>query len=267
MMKRTGETFTRFACTNTTVLARVGSNEKGPCYEDALPVYLGREKLVMTANTRMLLDVHDVHTTACSSQFPPVFLGKNGQMVVANPTVRIVNFTLSNMGLPVFRDHSQTIHESADHFSLYTNNEIREFNLLLHFGRTKQAVLTELTEKYCHDQTCGSLAFGADRQTFDLNRLKNQIEHTFDLTHQLDETLQYCGKVGGCLFLAYFSVKIMMKAINATHLYSRKECTLGFAMSTSIYRDRQVDSLLIENLRAKRDRQKLINQDTASSTV
>ena len=267
MVQRTGETFTRFACTNTTVLARVGSNEHGPCYEDALPVYLGREKLVMTANTRMLLDIHDAHTTMCSSQFPPVFVGKNGQMVVANPTVRIVNFTLSNMGMPVFRDHTHTMHESADHFSLYTKDEIREFNLLLHFGRTKQAVLTELTEKYCHGQTCGSLAFGADRQTFDLNRLRNQVENTFDLTHRLDEILQDCGKIGGCLFLMYFAVKILMKVVNAAHLYSQKECTLRFATSTSLYRDRAVDSLLIEHLRAKRDRQKLINHDTASTTV
>ena len=63
-----------------------------------------------------------------------------------------------------------------------------------------------------------------------------------------------------------------MKAVNATHLYFSKECTLGFAMSTSLYQDRAIDSLLIEHLRAKRDRQKLINQnsslkDTATSNV
>ena len=261
MIQRTGETFTRFACTKTTVLARVGSNENGPCFKDALPVYLGREKLVMTANTRMLLDVHDVQTTTCSSQFPPVFVGNDGKKVVANPAVRIVNFTLSDMDLPVFRDHDRVVHESADHFSLYTKDEIREFNLLLHFGRTKQAVLTELTEKYCHGQACGSLSFGADRQTFDLNRLKNQIENTLDLTHRLEETAQYCGKIGGCLFIAYFTVKVLMKVANATHLYFRRECTLGFSMSTSLYRDRAIDNLLIEHLKAKRKKQRLLDDD------
>ena len=106
-------------------------------------------------------------------------------MIVANPTVQIVNFTLTDMDLPIFRDHARMTHESADCFSLYTKEELEEFNILLHFGRTKQIVLTKLTEKYCNGQASGSLAFEADRQTFNLNRLKNQIENTFNLTHQL----------------------------------------------------------------------------------
>ena len=121
--------------------------------------------------------------------------------------------------------------------------------------------MTELTEKYCHGQACGSLAFGADRQTFDLNRLKNQIENTLDLTHRLEETAQYCGKIGGCLFIAYFLVKVLMKVANATHLYFRRECTLGFSMSTSLYRDRAIDNLLIEHLKAKRKKQRLLDDD------
>ena len=149
------------------------------------------------------------------------------------------------MDLPVFCDHAKMAHESADHFSLYTKNELEEFNILLHFGRTKQAVLTELTENYCHGQACGSLAFGADRQTFDLNRLRSQIEDTFDWTHQLRETITYCGKVGGCLFVLYYSTKVLMKLINALHLYSNRNSTLDFSVRTSLYHDRALDNLLI----------------------
>ena len=256
LVQRTGEIFTRFVCTNVTVLARAGSNKDGNCLEDALPVYLGREKLALTANTRMLLDLHDAPTTACSSQFLPVFIGKHGHMVVANPMVRLVNLSLTNMNLPMFRDHGRMIHETADHFSLYTKHELKEFNMLLHFGRTKQAVLTELTEKYCQGQTCGSLAFGADRQTFDLDRLRSQIEARFDWTHQLKEAIQYCGKVGGCLFVVYFSTKILMKLVNAIHLYFNRDCSLDFAMRTSLYRDRAIDNLIIAHLRIQKKKEK-----------
>ena len=254
LIQRTGEILTRFVCTNVTVLARVGSNKEGDCYEDALPVYLGREKLALTANTRMLLDLHDAHTTTCSSQFPPVFIGNNKQMVVANPTVRIINLTMIDMGLPIFHGHTKMMHESVDHFSLYTKEELEEFNMLLHFGHTKQAVLTELTEKYCNGQTCGSLAFGADRQTFNLDRLRNQIEETLDWTHHLKEAIAYGGKIGGCLFVLYFAVKVLMKLANVLHLYSRRNCTLDFSVRTSLYRDRAVDDLLIAHYRKLRER-------------
>ena len=250
VMQRTGEIFTRFACTNVTVIARVGSNSEGKCYANALPVYLGREKLALTANTRVLLELHDAHVTTCSSQFPPVFISKNGQVLVANPTVRKVNFTLQNMDLPIFHEHTKTRHESADHFSLYTKDELEEFNILLHFGRTKEAVLTELTEKYCTGQACGSLDFQAGGQTFDLNRLRNQIENTISLAHQFENAAQYCGKVGGCLFILYFSIKVLLKLLNMTHLYFSRKCSLEFSLHTSVYRDRAIDNLIIiEHLR------------------
>ena len=53
-------------------------------------------------------------------------------VIVANLTEWILNFTLSNMGLPVFRDPAQMTHGSANYFGLHTKNKIRKFNLSLH---------------------------------------------------------------------------------------------------------------------------------------
>ena len=52
-------------------------------YLNALPVFLDREKLVVTANTRVLLETHYDHITVCSNQFPPAFVGKNSNKLVA----------------------------------------------------------------------------------------------------------------------------------------------------------------------------------------
>ena len=269
IIQRTGEIFTRFACTNVTVIARVGSNSDKKCYANALPVYLGREKLALTANTRVLLDLHDAHVTACSGQFPPVFISKDGQALVANPTVRKTNITLTNMNLPVFQEHTEVRHETADHFSLYTKDELAEFNTLLHFGRTKEAVLTELTEKYCTGQTCGSLSFQTGSQSFDLNRLRNQLENTFSLTHQLENAAQYCGKVGGCLFLVYICIKVLAKFMNMMHLYFSRKCSLDFSIKTSLYRDRAIDTLIIEHLRKleMKNKNRKASGETDTTTV
>ena len=119
------------------------------------------------------------------SQFPPVINGKNGQILVTNPMVKIVDFSLISMDLPICCAHAKTEHKSADHFSLYTKEEMEEFDILLYFDCSKEPVLTELTEKYCSDQSCGSLSFQLVGQMFDINRLRNQIKDTLDLTHQL----------------------------------------------------------------------------------
>ena len=105
---------------------------------------------------------------------------------------------------------------------------------------------------------------------FDLNRLRSQIEANFDWTHQLREAIQYCGKVGGCLFVLYFSIKILMKLVNTIHLYFYRECSLDFAMRTSLYRDRAIDNLLIAHLRKQKEKEKRTadeSKETLTSTL
>ena len=93
-MQQTGEVTTHFRCINVTVVARLGDNRGGKCFRDALPVFLGRERLVLTANTRILLDERDAEGTACSEQFPPILFSKKGIMLTANPVVKIVNISI-----------------------------------------------------------------------------------------------------------------------------------------------------------------------------
>ena len=249
LLKRSGELYTRFKCVNVTVVTRVGDNKDGKCYKDALPVFLGREKLILMANTRTVLSEKDAEVTVCSEQFPPVFFAKDGKSVVANPTVQVVNFTLAPMGHALYPMHKKNMHETAQHFSLYTESEIRDFNFLLHFGRAKKAVLAELTGKYCSGQDCGSVSYAGVEGSFDLNRLKAQIESSLDVTQRLKHALRVIGETGGCTFMIFIIFKIICKIAEVHYLYAKRNTTLRFALSTSLYRERGVNELLLTNVR------------------
>ena len=58
------------------------------------------------------------------------------------------------------------------------------------------------------------------------------------------------------VFVNYILFQVLMKLINAVHLYFSRECTLEFSMRTSLYHDRAIDSLLIEHRRSKREKDK-----------
>ena len=150
----------RFHCINVTVVAWVGDNQEGQCYRDALPVFLGREKLLLLANSRVLVTVPDAERTHCLEHFLPIFFGKGKVMLVANPEVKIVNVSLSNMGDSLYPKHAHPVHETVQHFALYTEAEMSEFNKLIHFGRVKQSILSEITGKYCADTNRGSIGQG-----------------------------------------------------------------------------------------------------------
>ena len=47
-----------------------------------------------------------------------------------------------------------------------------------------------------------------------------------------------------------------MKLVNAIHLYFNRDCSLDFAMRTSLYRDRAIDNLIIAHLRIQKKKEK-----------
>ena len=151
LIKRTGEVFTRFHCSPVTVTARKGDHVDKKCW-DALPVFLGRTRLFLLANSRLLLEAKDVKAEQCSDRFAPVYWSIKGQAIIANPEVKFVNVTLSEVGMSLYTQHVQNKHETAQHFALYTEQEIKDFIFLIHFGRTQKGVLTSLTEKYCNSK-------------------------------------------------------------------------------------------------------------------
>ena len=249
LLQRTGEVYVRFQCVKVTVIARTGDNVGGKCYRDALPVFMGKEKLLLVANTRMLLDMKDGEITSCSAQFPPLLFSKSGQILTANPSVKVVNVTLTAMGSAIYPTHERVEHESAAHFALYTEEELKDFNFLLHFGRTKQAVLSELTGKYCSGQNCGSVSHHQFGESFDINRLKNQLVETLDVTRHLKNILAHAGRIGGCAFLVYTVFKVICKCTDIYHLYTTRNTTLRFAVRANLHRDREINELILSQTR------------------
>ena len=60
------------------------------------------------------------------------------------------------------------------------------------------------------------------------------------------------GKMGGCLFLILTICKIICKLTEIYHLYVTRNTSLRFAVTTSLYRQRGVNELLLSNIRDQR---------------
>ena len=167
-------------------------------------------------------------------------------MLSANPVVKRVNVSLVEMGDTLYPTHARPVHETAQHYSLYTESELTDYNRLVHFGRTKQAVLSEMTGKYCADTKCGLIDQGEYIGSFDLGRLENQVLDTIDIRKRLYESLATIGQIGGCLFVVHLVWKVFAKASNIHHLYVRRNTTLKYACQTSFYKEQEVIDLFLK---------------------
>ena len=145
------------------------------------------------------------------ANFHPCFGEGNNHLVVTIPTVWLINFTLSNADLPVFRD---------------AKDKIKESNLSRPFSGTEQTVLTELTENI-------AMVKHAKRQLLELtndvwlNKLRDQIENILDLIHRIkgDNILLYTDR---WLFVySIFHRQNNDEVVNPTYLISARNVCLN----------------------------------------
>ena len=245
LLQLTGEVITQFRCVNVTAIARSGDNEHGKCYENAIPVFLGREKMLLSANTRVLMELKDAILTPCSEHFPTVIFDKAGNVIIANPKVAVQNVTLVQMGNILGKQPVLT-HETTQHFALYTEREMQEYNYMVHFGRVTQGVLSALTEQYCSTESCGNLQNRDFGKRFDLNRLKSAAEAYYDITARFDKIVKYTGHIGGCIFMLYMIAQLLIRLGHAYYLYSYKNHRLPTALLTAFHRSKVVQEHLLE---------------------
>ena len=245
LLQLTGEVITQFKCVNVTVIARNGDNKRGKCYRNAIPVFLGRERMLLTANTRVLMETKDAIIEPCSKHFPTVVFDKIGNVIIANPEVTVQNVTLVRLN-NLFGNQATLTHESTQNFALYTEQEMEEYNYMVHFGRVTQGVLTALTEQYCSTESCGNLLNRDFSKSFDLNRLKSTVESYFDLTERLQQCLIEAGHIGGCLFLLYIVLQFFIRLGHAYYLYKNRNHRLPTAFLAAFHRTKAIQEHLLE---------------------
>ena len=159
----------------------------------------------MMATRGLIVPENTLTLVPCKSQFNSIFRTKNGQLVVADPTVKLaegMNLQVIGSGYLHALDGSTAHHTVFSGDFLYKADQLEAFNQLIHFERAKTHVLDSLVRQYCHDATeqnsnCESYTPGHPGQFgFDMKQLEitilAEVNWSEYFYHQLKNWGGYC---------------------------------------------------------------------------
>ena len=84
-----GDIVQELRCEMVTAEARIGDNRGEHCFKDSLPVWVRNEPTYMMATTGLIVAENTLTLVPCKSQFNSIFRTKGGQLVIADPTVKL----------------------------------------------------------------------------------------------------------------------------------------------------------------------------------
>ena len=211
ILRARGEVIQEMNCRPVTVRARLGESANSKCYREGLPVMLGSEHLLMTANSRSLFEPAKILEVPCSEITAPFFISNDGTILVANPEVKTVNLALNHQRSPLMDtldfDGSQDEEEIFTNL-LYSSKELNSFTEYLHFQQVHSAAIQQMVGTYCAGNSdCGKYSPGKGYD-FNLNNFEKELEE-FDPFTQLDEWIRYLGAYGGFIILIWYIITII----------------------------------------------------------
>ena len=150
-----GEVVQELLCAETEVFL-LPEQKNRVCYS-AIPVKIQGKTKYMMAGTRILLDTTEVKEIDCL--LVPKYV-INGQVIVANPQVQILDLKLSVFKLSEYEAekdlYSFSKYELGGESNLYTQKEMDEFIQLVHYQRGQKTMKDILTSAYCEEGNCGT---------------------------------------------------------------------------------------------------------------
>ena len=208
-----GDVIQEIKCKQVEVYARLGEVRSPHCFSDALPVWFDNSPLLMLSRTHIITEATELDKTPCSESFQPVFKALDGTLVRSTPKIEIVNLRLTHLSqdfLHLF-DNNDIIHESFNTDLLYTSQEIKQFNHLLHFGRTKQRLVDNLVTSYCsNNEDCGQFR-PTISNSFNPGNLETQIVSPFSFISRFIEKVQILGQICSILVVLVMTSSLLKK--------------------------------------------------------
>ena len=244
LIRITGELVSEIECHPIVATARLGETRTSDCTDDALPVYAKGQPFYLTANTHVLKRAGDVTLIPCNQSFNSIFISRENVTVMANPRVEISNVTLLDR-FRLLPAGNPEIHEDFSHDILYTKAEVKQYNFLVHYARTKDKLLSQMTRKYCGDNACGS--FAAKKPLgFDVSRLQDTLLG-FNIWDQIRQYIQNLGIIGGMMYILYIILWIAKTVYLMLWLYHRKQAKLSEAFSLTFQLDDHVRQRIVSH--------------------
>ena len=246
LLRIRGEVVSELECTPVTVSVREG-DRRTFCTADSLPAWLGNEPVHVQAGTHLVVSDSQMAQIPCTGRYPAVFRVDSGVLLQANPVVTVVNLSLTHIEseyahlLP-----DEDVHHGDTGDLLYTSDEVEEFNSMVHYSRTKDQVLDALVSKYCESGDCGSYKPGAQSSYFNLDKLKDTIEHPFAWVGEYRRKLSEIGGYCSILILLFLIIKFLMKVYQLLSLRLRKKLPFVQAASYAFLLDKQRKQDLVD---------------------
>ena len=220
IIKRRGELIVELQCAPVLTEAVLGEKREEKCSKNALPVYLNREPVYLAANTRLVSDKLEVEFDECDRFFPPVFEAEQGSLLTANPVVTVANMTVIDMTaqfhLPTKRDH-----EIFAGSMLYTDEEVKQYNNLLHFQRIKSHVVEAMVQDYCEKEgSCSGLDVSVDLKNTGLSRIneiRKELEdrvNPWSYVEKIHQRAQEVGSYCSLFIVLYMTVRYIKLTVS-----------------------------------------------------
>ena len=215
IIKRRGELIVELQCAPVMTEAVLGEKREEKCSKNALPVYLNREPVYLAANTRLVSDKLEVEFDECDRFFPPVFEAEQGGLLTANPVVTVANLTVIDMTAQ-FHLPTRKNHEIFAGSMLYTDEEVKQYNNLLHFQRIKAHVVEAMVQDYCEKEgSCSGLDVSIDLKNTGLSRIdeiRKELEdkvNPWSYVEKIHQGAQEVGSYCSLFIVLYMTVRYL----------------------------------------------------------
>lgn len=232
-----GDILQELQCNKVTVSARLG-DQRGKVAQcsSALPVWHGTKPVWLQASSHLLLPASEIDAVACSAAYVPLFLTNVGSIIMADPIVRVVDITLDTLP-SLFNANTSVLHQGFATDLIYTSQEVKKFNHLLHFSRSRHRLLDSITQRICETpNACGGYQAPEGSSGFSLSQLETSITHPFtsvfsSLNTMLTTVGGYCSLIimGYCFISLGIRIFRLMRILSTPHNFMTRRQALRLA--------------------------------------
>ena len=225
LLRVSGEVLNELRCTRVTVQVKLRTSA-GYCTLDGLPAYHKGQLWFVQPVTRLLIKPEDARKVKCDNAYLPVFVVNGSMALIADPDVRVYNSSIVEWHVQDAGRGGREHEEFSDDL-LYTKAEIDQFNFLIHFSRTRQNILSSITENYCATEgECGTFRPQRPYTPFNLANLEERLDPEQYLIHYVQRYVEKVGLIGGALYLMQLVLQALRKLYIGYRLYFVKRTNL-----------------------------------------
>ncbi len=252
LLRIRGDIIQELQCTPVRATARIGEKRNEKCFSDSLPVWINNQPMRMQARTHLILDEDPLDEVPCEAAYMPIFVATDGTTLLsAKPDVYIVDMQIGHLEENYLHltDVSKLEHPSFGKDLLYTQEEINQFNNLIHFQRTKHRVLNALINDYCEgNDNCGAYqpALGTS-SGFNLKNLEDKVYSPFQIFFDWSEKLSKIGNVCSIAIVFMTIMSLIFKLYKVLWLSCKHRMGMGQAIKLGLFVDTTLMRALVDS--------------------